>query len=85
MKVYEFPQKGQPPNAPKANTAVENRKLYLGPVSFTCPHCDNTSELHHPGMIFRAIEFHCGDCGSYFKVTNPAFTAPPPPPPKKPK
>lgn len=86
MRIYEFPNKSGGHSPPKANASTDNRKLYIGPVSFTCPHCASMSELHHPGMIFRCIEFHCGECGGYFKVTNPAFVAPPvPTTTKKPK
>jgi hypothetical protein len=77
MKIYEFP--GKPPTVvePTAQSTPDHSRLHLGPIGFTCPHCDTASELHFDGMIFRAVEFHCGCCGNFFKLTNPAFTTPP--------
>lgn len=70
MKLYQFP-KG---NETLKDNQVQDKKMHLGPISFHCPNCNSTSELHYPGMIMRCVEFNCGDCGSYFKVTNPAFS-----------
>ena len=83
MKLYKFPNPGQDHPIQKETTAPDGKKLHLGPISFRCPSCDNKSELHYPGMIMRCVEFNCGDCGSFFKVVNPAFA--PTSPPKKQK
>ncbi len=86
MKLYQFPNKTTPEQSPKATVTSEPKKLHLGPIGFTCPHCNNSTEFHSPGMIFRCVEFYCDQCGAYFKMVNPAFTPTQvPQPPKKPK
>lgn len=82
MKVYEFPKKATATVTPSATP--EQHKLHLGPVGFTCPHCNTSSELHFNNMIFKSIEFHCGSCGNFYRLSNPGFAAPTPSS-KKPK
>lgn len=52
--------------------------MYLDETVFSCPNCNKKSKSKFTDMIFRVLEFYCGHCGSFFKVTNPAFTPPPP-------
>lgn len=86
MKVLPFPKKGGSKVTTSPVSTPDQNRLHLGPIGFTCPHCQTSSELHFNNMIFRCVEFHCGSCGNFFKLANPAFTkAPPPPPPPKSK
>ncbi len=55
-------------------------KLFMGPVTFTCPSCSKESRADLTNMVFRSLDFYCGSCGTYYKLTNPAFTPPSPKP-----
>jgi predicted nucleic acid-binding Zn ribbon protein len=63
-----------------STTPVEKKssahKMYLDETSFCCPNCSKKGTANFKGMIFRVLEFYCQHCGSFFKMTNPAFTSP---------
>lgn len=79
MKVVEFPgcsnlnkkasrvKKEELPNKPQNN-------LVLGEAGYTCPNCKNRTNIKFEGMIFRTLDFHCSNCGSRHKISNPAFS-----------
>lgn len=48
-------------------------KMLLGPMTFSCTQCSTTCGADFRGLVFRSIEFHCGGCGTFFKISNPAF------------
>lgn len=52
----------------------ETSRMFLEEASFSCPHCEKRSSAKFSGIIFRVMEFYCKHCGSFFKVTNPAFS-----------
>lgn len=54
-----------------------SHKMYLEETSFCCPQCNSSGKVNFKGMIFRTLEFYCHKCGSFFKMTNPAFAPPP--------
>lgn len=70
MKIIRIPQKAETGPDP-------NHKLYIGPVGFTCPSCGSHGEVNFTKLLFRSLDFYCGGCGNYFKITNPAFGHPP--------
>ena len=67
MKIIRIPQKS-PETAPDPN-----HKLHVGPVGFTCPSCKSYGEISFSKIVFRSLDFYCSGCGSYYKMTNPAF------------
>lgn len=54
---------------------TSQNKMLFGPMKFSCD-CGHTSELHLQGVIFRYMDFYCAECGTHYKVTNPAFVNP---------
>jgi transcription elongation factor Elf1 len=73
MKIIRFD-----PEPQTAKKTTSHHKMYLDETVFSCPNCNKKSKSKFTDMIFRVLEFYCGHCGSFFKVTNPAFTPPPP-------
>lgn len=72
MEIIKIPVEFKPVKV----KATEQRKLMLdGPLKFSCD-CGHTSELHLEGIIFRHMDFYCAECGTHYKVTNPAFVPP---------
>lgn len=74
------------PDAARKRVSVKvdrTNKLFMGPVSFTCPHCKGETRADLTNMVFRSLDFYCGGCGTYYKLTNPAFTPPAPRPAEK--
>ena len=59
----------------QAVATSQSKLLMSGPLKFSCD-CGHTSELHLDGVIFRHMDFYCAQCGTHYKVTNPAFVAP---------
>jgi len=51
-------------------------KLTVGPLTFFCTSCGETCHADFKKMIFKTVEFYCNGCGTFFKVTNPAFSNP---------
>lgn len=47
--------------------------LKMDTWSFECTTCDTKSSIDSKGMIFKNVEFYCSSCGTYHKLTNPAF------------
>lgn len=81
-KVIAFPGNGPPPK-PRSRTRrgpvvtqpdVPHNRLKLGPIAYTCPHCQNVCEITGEGLVFRVLDAYCGKCGSLFRFTNPAFS-----------
>jgi len=72
MKVIRFPGK----EAIGSKSTDPTQKLYIGPISFTCMECGTVTEAHFNKMVFRTIELYCAECGTFYKLTNPAFGAP---------
>ncbi len=73
MNIIKFP--GGPRKIPTVQTSIEpSSKMVIGPLTFTCTSCDQTCEADFKKMIFKTVDFHCVSCGTYFKITNPAFT-----------
>ncbi len=77
MSIIKFPG---PEQVTSAQTSPEPvAKLVVGPMSFTCTNCDDTCTADFKNMIFRVVDFHCAGCGTFFRITNPAFTIKTPP------
>jgi transcription elongation factor Elf1 len=71
MNVIKFPGDYK---KPITQTSIEPiSKLVIGDLSFTCTTCNEVCSTEFTKMIFRSIEFHCAKCGTFFKITNPAF------------
>jgi hypothetical protein len=71
------------PDAARKRVSVKvdpQNKLFMGPVCFTCPSCYRETRADLTNMVFRSIDFYCGGCGTFYKLTNPAFTPPAPKP-----
>ena len=66
----------------KPEQTSQSKLLLSGPLKFSCD-CGHTAELNLEGVIFRHMDFYCSNCGTHYKVTNPAFVAPIPKAPKK--
>lgn len=66
MEIIDFP--GRKPRAVR----MDQSKMTLGPMRFSCE-CGNVSEIQVNGAIFRYIDFYCSNCGTPYRVTNPAF------------
>ncbi len=69
------------PDAARKRVSVKvdpHNKLFMGPVCFTCPNCSTETRADLTNMVFRSLDFYCSHCGTYYKITNPAFTAPAP-------
>lgn len=73
MDVIKFP--GDDENTPKIRTNPNPlSKLIVNNMKFTCTECHSQCVAEFSGLIFREIEFYCGQCGTYFKISNNAFT-----------
>ena len=77
MSVIEFPHgaKAAKRSQQVAVTSPDtpHSRLHMGPVSFTCPHCQTRALLTGDNIIFRSLDFYCGGCGSLHRIQNPAF------------
>lgn len=77
MSVIQFPhgaeavKRGKQPAVTPLDTP--HNRLHLGPVAFTCPHCQTRALLTGENMIFRTLDFYCGGCGVLHRMVNPAF------------
>jgi hypothetical protein len=69
MKLIRFPRAAPTPKV----QADPRSRLAIGSVPFTCAECGNRSRLDFGGVVFRQCEFYCTSCGSFYRVTNPAF------------
>lgn len=68
MEIIRLPLKNKVDTVPDVN-----HRLFVGPIGFTCPSCGTRSEVNFSKMVFRSVDFYCGSCGHYYKLTNPAF------------
>ena len=59
----------------QAQPTSQGKLLVSGPLKFSCD-CGHTAELNLEGVIFRHMDFYCANCGTHYKVTNPAFVQP---------
>jgi hypothetical protein len=77
MRVIKFPGAAHAsvPASSIKKTEVPFHRLLLDSASFTCSACGTVSDLSTRGMVFRTIEFYCNCCGTYYKLTNPAFAS----------
>jgi len=75
MEIIDFPGRKPKP------VPTQQSKMALGPMRFTCE-CGNVSDIYMTGMIFRYFDFYCSNCGTHYRVTNPAFVKPLPKRPK---
>lgn len=79
MEVIEFPgaavlnKRSSKVKKEKIHNSPQN-KLIIDCATFTCPKCQQKISINFNGMIFRLIDFHCGKCGTRYKVSNPAFS-----------
>ncbi len=72
MEIIRFPGGD---NKAKGNTSTDpNDRMIVGPMSFTCTTCGDTCHADFKGIVFRCLDFHCSGCGTFFKITNPAFS-----------
>lgn len=71
MKIIKFE------NHVPVEEKPSSHKLYLGHADFCCPKCNHAASADFNGLIFRAMEFYCENCGSFYKMVNPAFTPAP--------
>jgi transcription elongation factor Elf1 len=46
-----------------------------GPWKFTCINCGNQTNLHTSGLILKNLEFFCNNCGSLWRISNPAINS----------
>lgn len=80
MEVIDFPgaaqlnkKTKQGYKREKISNSPEN-KILLGEVEFTCPTCRTETKIDFKNLIFRSLDFHCSNCGSRHKISNPAFS-----------
>lgn len=79
MKILRFPE-GHNDNAyVRVSKGPSGSKLNLGRVALTCAECGHHMNADFTGMMFRSVELYCEKCGTFYRVTNPGFTAPPSP------
>ncbi len=52
------------------------KRMFMEETTFCCPKCDKTCVVNFDGLIFRVLEFYCKNCGSFYKIINPAFAPP---------
>lgn len=81
MKVIKFPGAGKYKKSIQGLTIekvdTSQHSPLHGPWDFTCVDCGHITHFNTSGMIFKMLEFFCVGCGSFFKVTNPAFKSKP--------
>lgn len=80
MEIIRFPGSYKQP--PKVVPTQKNKLSVGGPLRFSCD-CGTIAELSFGNVIFRHLDFYCGNCGTHYKVTNPAFVRPLPKAPKR--
>jgi len=72
MEIIDFPG-----GAKRAITYTTNdpviKMIVSGPISFTCPTCGENGRIDFQNIIFRQLEVYCKGCGSFHRITNPAF------------
>jgi hypothetical protein len=71
MRIYRFPG---PADMATESILDPNQRLAVGPVSFTCTACNVTNTADFSNMVFRSLDFYCLNCGSPFRMVNPAFS-----------
>jgi exosome complex RNA-binding protein Csl4 len=54
-------------------TKSSSKKMFLGVIEATCPHCKTKARIEPSGMIFKSLDYYCLKCGHSHVITNPAF------------
>lgn len=73
MKVIRFPGAALTPAVPVKKKEMPFHRLLLDSAAFTCSSCGHSSDITTRGMVFRTVEFYCNSCGTFYRLTNPAF------------
>jgi predicted RNA-binding Zn-ribbon protein involved in translation (DUF1610 family) len=77
MDIIKFPKSGK---KPFEVTKLEKDKLMTSSsMTFSCD-CGNKMEITTSHMLFKNMEFYCPNCGTAYRINNPAFKQPPKPP-----
>lgn len=71
--VVSFPGTAQKKKLLPEPLAAPGKFLITREFEFTCPHCKTTSNFEQKNLIFKRLQFYCGECGAMHLVSNPAL------------
>jgi hypothetical protein len=75
MNVIKFPG-GTTKKVSVQTSTNPTTRMVVGPMTFNCTSCGEVCQADFRKMIFKSLDFHCSGCGTFFKITNPAFAIP---------